>query len=150
MRLVFVLAPVALTAAAAVAVAACHEAEQYVYTAQRYDEANECLEDYAPIEMVSGSEVSSLCPATCFAVDTDVYVSRLCPPLPPNATEGDPSTSPCKEALAAAAKNVFCSSLDASEDDGGGGDEAGGDDDGGDAGADDGAAPEPDDASDSG
>ncbi len=94
--------------------AACKEDDYYVYTGQRWNADQGCLEDYKPIERVPGNDVSSNCPASCFTVDQDTYVTTVCGALPFNANEADPKTSPCKEALAAAAKQLNCSSIDAS------------------------------------
>jgi hypothetical protein len=150
MRTSTLLILLSIAAASAGAAAACDDGYHYVYTAQRWNDASGCLEDYTPIEVVPGDGVSSNCPALCLTVGEDLYVSTVCPPLPSNATAADPQTSPCKEALAAAAKEISCSAGDASDgdasDDGASDDGAG---DEGDAGsADDGAAPPGDAATD--
>lgn len=144
----------ALAIPAGVAVA-CEESNQHVYTGQRWNDALQCLDDYAPIEMVPGADVSSTCPATCFAVDEELYVTTLCGPLPGNATAVPLGTSPCKEALAAMAKGASCSAPDAAseepeageEGEDGGEPEGGAEDGGGDTGPD---APAATDASDAG
>lgn len=95
-------------AAAATIVVACSDAKVYVYTAQKWNPAASCLEEYVPIETVDGDGADSTCPAACLSVGDDLYVSTLCPPLPANATPV-PATDPvCKEALAAEAQKRAC------------------------------------------
>ncbi|MDB4936565.1 MAG: hypothetical protein JWP87_3537 [Labilithrix sp.] len=121
----------ASTFAAAFA-ASCLRIESYVYTAQKYDPTADCVHAYAPIERVSGSGASSLCPATCFTVGDDLYVSTMCPPLPTIASEVEANDSACIAAIAAAAGRGTCEApgeAGAGEPDGGGdageGEEAG-------------------------
>ena len=119
----------------------CIATESYVYTAQKYDETNDCLVDYTAIETVNGSAVSATCPAACMMVGDALYVSTVCPPLPVIATPvdldgGDPAiAAACRAALAAAERGGTCDDpveggADASED---GARDGSGDDGGGDA-----------------
>ena len=104
----------------------CLSPASYVYTAQKYDPTNDCVNGYTPIEVVKGSGASANCPAACLMVGADLYVSTLCPPLPDIATAVDSDAGTCIAALAAAASGGTCDmpvSTEAGTDDAG--DEAG-------------------------
>lgn len=102
------LCTVSLLAAAAF-VACLDEDPRYVYTAQKYDPALGCLEDYAPVETVPGESVSSVCPVTCLTANASVYLSTVCPPVPAIATALDAASPECQEALDAARLEASCS-----------------------------------------
>jgi hypothetical protein len=95
---------------AAAATEACIAADSYVYSAQKYDPAADCVSGPKPIEVVQGSGASALCPAKCLMVGEDLYVSTLCPPLPTIATAVDDDAGACIAALAAAATGGTCDS----------------------------------------
>lgn len=119
------LCTVSLLAAAAF-VACLDEDPRYVYTAQKYDPALGCLEDYAAVETVPGDSVSSVCPVTCLTANASVYLSTVCPPVPAIATALDAASPECQEALDAARLEASCSAPEeAEEGDGGGGAEDG-------------------------
>ena len=125
---------VAMTAVlAAVAIAAsCIATDSYVYTAQKYDPANDCVTAYKAIEVVNGSGASATCAPACLTVGEDLYVSTLCPPLPTIATAVAADAGPCIAARAAAATGGTCDAPAPAE---GGTDEGGaeaGDEDAGD------------------
>ena len=88
--------------------ASCISSDSYVYTAQKYDSTNDCVNAYAPVEVVNGSGASAKCPPVCLMVGSDVFVSTLCPPLPDIATAVDNDAGPCIAALAAAASGGTC------------------------------------------
>jgi hypothetical protein len=92
-------------AGAALGSGACIRTESYVYSAQKYDPAADCLAAYAPVELVTGSGASATCPATCLTVGSDLYVSTMCPPLPVIATSVDSDAGDCIAALAAAMRD---------------------------------------------
>lgn len=117
----FVRSLFAITAGAAVAIA-CVDTESYVYSAQKYDSANDCVQAYQSIEVIDGKGAKSTCPKTCLDVNGELFVSTMCPPLPAIATAVPLDASACKAALEAA-------SCDEPED---GGDD-GGEEEGGDA-----------------
>ena len=123
------LCTLALVAAAAF-VACLDEEARYVYTAQKYDPSLGCLEDYAPVEAVRGDGVGSFCPVTCLSANANVYLSTVCPPMPPNATALDAASPECQAALDASRLEASCSAPAEPEGDGGGAD------------ADDGEAPD--------
>jgi len=102
----FVLALSALAACAAVA--ACISVETYVYSAQKYDPAADCLATYTPVETVKGTGASAVCPPACLMVGSDLFVSTVCPPLPAIATAVPDDASDCKAALAAAKRGGTC------------------------------------------
>lgn len=80
----------------------------YVYSARRWNAADACVEPYVPIDRVSGEGADSSCPAVCLSVGAALYVSTVCPPLPPSATEV-PATDPtCRAALDAMNRNRVC------------------------------------------
>lgn len=89
----------AVLVVAAGIVAACEEAESYVYTAQRFDAVADCLEPYSPVEVVSGPGAAATCEPACLMVGKDVFVSTMCPPLPAIATELEPDDEACVAAL---------------------------------------------------
>lgn len=97
-----------IAAAAAGAAASCITTETYVYTAQKYDEANDCLAAYTPVETVNGSGARATCPTACLSVGEALYVSTMCPPLPAVATPVGADAGACKAALAAAARGGTC------------------------------------------
>lgn len=90
------------------AFAACLGAETYVYWAQQYDDANDCLKAYTPVETVTGGGTSSFCEPICLTVDDALFVSTICPPLPPIATQVDPKDPACIAALAAQKRGGTC------------------------------------------
>jgi hypothetical protein len=98
---------------------ACLSTESYVYSAQRYDPTNDCLESYKAVEVVNG-EGAGTCPATCMTVGADLLVSTVCPPLPAIATEVPADASDCIAALKAAKQGGTCDApADGGEEDGG-------------------------------
>ena len=118
-----------------------------MYSAQRWDPDNACLEPYAPVELVNGSGVGSRCPAVCLTVGKDTLVSTMCPPLPTIASAAAADAGDCIPALAAAKKGTSCTDEpgDAEADAG----EDSGEPDAGEQDASDGAPP-PQDAGDAG
>lgn len=106
---------VATTVVLAVAVtagslASCIATDSYVYTAQKYDPTNDCVNGYKPVEIVKGSGASATCPRACLMVGADLYVSTLCPPLPDIATAVDDDAGTCIAAMKAAASGGTCDS----------------------------------------
>lgn len=93
--------------AALASVVAC-DVPFYVYSARRWNAADACVEPYVPIDRVEGEGADSSCPAVCLSVGAQLYVSTVCPPLPPSATEV-PATDPiCRAALDAANRDRIC------------------------------------------
>jgi hypothetical protein len=86
-------------AAALGIVVACEEADVYVYTAQRYNADAACLEPYKPIEVVNGPG-GDLCAPSCLRVNGEIFVSRVCPPVPSNASLLRRDAPECQVALA--------------------------------------------------
>jgi hypothetical protein len=113
-----------------VTVIACDDVESYLYSAQKYDPANACVEAYAPVEIVNGSGANATCPGTCFSIGGVVYVTSVCPPLPPSAEELARDSGECLAAVGAAP----CGETAEEED---GGEEAGEEDGGEDSGEED-------------
>ncbi len=137
LRLLFGLAVVVALAAS------CEDVRSYVYSARKYDATNACLNDYAAVEVVSGSGAEAYCPPTCFSVAGTIYVSTMCPPLPAAATALPADASPCSDALDAGAQEASCANAG-----GGGAQDASGEggDDGGGEGGDDAGEDAPGDA----
>jgi hypothetical protein len=100
---------------AATGLASCIATDSYVYTAQKYDPANDCVSAYKAIEVVNGSGTSATCPPACLMVGEDIFVSTLCPPLPTIATAVDADAGTCIAALAAAATGGTCDAPAATE-----------------------------------
>ena len=100
----------------------CISTDSYLYTAQKYDPDNDCVNAYSAVEVVKGSGASAVCPRTCLMVGDDLYVSTLCPPLPAIASAVDSDAGTCIAALAAAATGGTCDAPAPTE---GGADEAG-------------------------
>ncbi len=100
-------------------VTSCLTTQSYVYSAQKYDPAGDCLESYAAVEVVNGTGTSSACPAACLTVGADLFVSTMCPPLPVIATAVPADAGDCIAALAAAKRGGTCeepAEADASKD----------------------------------
>lgn len=96
---------------------ACEGPQSYVYSAQRYDPAADCLAAYAPVEVVNGEGASSMCPSMCMTVGDALYVSSMCPPLPSVATAVPADAVECIAALAAARRDTrTCDELADSDD----------------------------------
>jgi len=119
--------------------ASCISADSYVYTAQKYDPTNDCVNAYKSIEVVKGSGASAVCAPTCLMVGDDLYVSTLCPPIPDIATPVDSDAGPCIAAVNAQASGGTCDNPVVPEGgtDEGGADEAGSDEAGSDEGGSD-------------
>ena len=91
----------------------CKNDGTHVYLGQFYLEGRDCLGTPSALDVLEG-EASGNCNAICLVQlraegGRTVYVSSMCPPLPP-AVEFDPSgTDPrCAAALAALARNDTC------------------------------------------
>jgi hypothetical protein len=109
------LAAVCLVAGAAAAAVSCLTVESYVYSAQAYDPTADCVHAYAPVELVTGSGASSVCPRTCLTVGDDLYVSTMCPPLPTIATAVPGNDPDCIAAVAAAGRGTCEAPADAGD-----------------------------------
>lgn len=126
---------------------ACSDAKTHVFSAQLYEQARGCLDDYAAIDVVEGGDGSARCAPACFVGGGAYYVSTMCAPFPAALAPADLDAAAdptCVAALAAAAAGKSCSApVDAGD-----GRDAAGDagDDGGDAGDDGGDADAPADA----
>lgn len=97
-------------AACAVALApmvAC-EVPFYVYSARPWNAADACVEPYVPLDRVDGEGAGSSCPAVCLSVGRQLYVSTVCPPLPPSATEVAATDPACRAALDALNRDRVC------------------------------------------
>jgi hypothetical protein len=105
-------------AGAAATFAACLSFDSYVYTAEKYDPTADCVEEYAPVEVIKGSGAGAFCPPTCLTVGRDLYVTTMCPPLPTIATAVAADASDCIAARAAAAKGT-CNTVEAGATDAG-------------------------------
>ena len=124
--------------------ASCISTDSYVYTAQKYDPTNDCVNGYKPVEIVKGSGASAVCAPTCLMVGDDLYVSTLCPPIPDIASAVDSDAGPCIAAVKAQASGGTCDNpvvneagTDEAGTDEGGADEAGTDEAGSDMDAND-------------
>lgn len=95
-------------------VIACEEAQVYVYSAQRYNEDEDCVGRYEAIETVPGPDVYSKCAKRCLTVKEAVFVSTVCPPLPAIANDLPPTDPTCQKALAAQICSDKNTSADAS------------------------------------
>jgi hypothetical protein len=85
---------------------ACVRTEAYLYSAQKYDPAADCVTGYESVELVNGTGASSQCEPSCLSVNGELYVSTMCPPLPTIATEVPVDSGACVAALAAAAREA--------------------------------------------
>jgi hypothetical protein len=113
----------------------CDESGPRVYTAQAYEPANGCLDDYVPVGLVMSAALFPTCDPVCLELGNVLYVSTVCAPYPATAVPVAPEDSTdCATALALATSDTggLCSALDASpaSDDGGGGDDGEAGDDG--------------------
>ena len=120
---------VAAVLGAAAGAASCISTDSYVYTAQKYDPTNDCVDEYKSVEVVKGQGASADCPPICLMVGADLYVSTVCPPLPDIASAVDSDAGTCLAAIKAQASGGTCDNPAVAE---GGADEAGNDDAGSD------------------
>jgi hypothetical protein len=116
--------PICLTA-----LSGCDESAPRVYTAQAYEPAAACLDDYVPVGLVMSDALFPTCDPVCLELGNVLYVSTVCAPYPATAVPVAPEDSAdCATALALAmsATGGLCSAVDASPS-GGSDDDAGGD-----------------------
>jgi hypothetical protein len=107
----------------------CDESGPRVYTAQAYEPANGCLDDYVPVGLVMSAALFPTCDPVCLELGNVLYVSTVCAPYPATAVPVAPEDSAdCATALALATSDTggLCSAVDASP----GGSDGGGSDDG--------------------
>jgi hypothetical protein len=107
----------------------CDESGPRVYTAQAYEPANSCLDDYVPVGLVMSAALFPTCDPACLELGNVLYVSTVCAPYPATAVPVAPEDSAdCATALALATSDTggLCSAVDASP----GGSDGGGSDDG--------------------
>lgn len=93
----------------------CEEYGPRVYTARLYRVESRCLEPYTPIGVVQAGELHVDC-AQCLSLDGELYVSRVCPPLPARADPLKPDASACALPFAAFAADTTCGASDAGVD----------------------------------
>jgi hypothetical protein len=91
----------------------CNESGPRVYTAQLYRSELACLEGYAPLGLVEGESLSSLCEPVCLALGDDRYVSTVCPPYPAEVSVELSDSAGCAAALEAVASDSTCDTGDA-------------------------------------
>jgi hypothetical protein len=91
----------------------CNESGPRVYTAQRYRPELACLEGYAPLGLVEGESLSSLCEPVCLALGDNRFVSTVCPPYPAEVSVELPDSADCAAALGAVASESTCDTGDA-------------------------------------
>jgi hypothetical protein len=99
---------VALAAPIALVAFGCDDTPTHVYSAELYEQASDCLDDYVALDIVSGGSGSALCDPVCLVSGTTYYVSRMCAPYPSAVTAGDSSDPLCAAALAAYQSCKFC------------------------------------------
>jgi len=108
-------------AAGALGSSGCEEYGPRIYTARLYRVGARCLESYTPIGVVQAGELHANCPRQCLSLDTELYVSQVCQPLPERAVPVNPETPACALALAAFDARATCGVPDAGVDAGDGG-----------------------------
>ncbi len=59
---------------------ACDDTPRRIYSAQLYEQAKDCLDDYTPLDIVKGGTRRSGCDPVCLAGGGATYVSTVCPP----------------------------------------------------------------------
>jgi hypothetical protein len=92
--------------------AACEDDGPRVYTAQAYVPDEACLQDYAPVDLVTADTLPSTCDPICFFINDQLYVSTVCQPYPAAAMTVDPSSSPeCLSAMNALEAGASCDNL---------------------------------------
>jgi hypothetical protein len=91
----------------------CNESGPRVYTAQLYRPELACVDGYAPLGLVEGEALSSLCEPVCLALGDDRYVSTVCPPYPAEVSLEVPDSDGCAAALEAVASESTCDTGDA-------------------------------------
>jgi len=106
--------------------ASCNDAKTHVFSARAYEQANDCLDDYAAIEVVQGEVGSARCAPACLVGAGTYYVSTMCPPFPASLTAHDPDAAPDPVCIAALAANAAGKSCSAPADGGGDAGDGGG------------------------
>jgi hypothetical protein len=99
---------VALAFPVTLAAFGCDDTPTHVYSAELYEQASDCLDDYVALDIVSGGSGSALCDPVCLVNGTTYYVSRMCAPYPSAVTPGDATDPTCTAALAAYTNCKFC------------------------------------------
>lgn len=87
---------------------ACDESGPRVYTARLYRPDLGCLEAYAPLGLVEGQALSSLCEPVCLVLGEELYVSTVCSPYPSEVSVEEPDAERCAAALTAVASELAC------------------------------------------
>ncbi|WP_394844516.1 hypothetical protein LZC95_46615 [Pendulispora brunnea] len=95
------------------ALASCDDGS-HAYGARAYDRARGCLGPTQSLDVVSGDDPGSNCAIKCLVprssgagAETAVYVSRQCPPYPPQFDTSGLQPG-CVEAIAALERGAFC------------------------------------------
>jgi hypothetical protein len=93
----------------------CEEYGPRIYTARLYRVGARCLEPSTPIGVVQAGELHANCddPPQCLALDGELYVSSVCPPLPARASAMRSDLPACVLALTAFEAKATCGALDA-------------------------------------
>lgn len=85
-----------------VAIAACDDVQEHIFTGHLYESQNACLDPSTAIDVVTGEATGNKCAPACLVSGANVYVSTQCPPYPPTyALDLDASddADPCVAAL---------------------------------------------------
>ncbi len=104
-----ILAPLTITLTLCVA-PGCDDAPTHIYSAQLYEQANDCLDDYTALDIVTGGTGSSGCNPVCLVGGGATYVSTVCPPYATAVAPGAPDDPACIAALAAYQTCKWCMS----------------------------------------
>ncbi len=105
--LIAVLAPLTLTLWVA---PGCDDTPTHIYSAQLYEQANDCLDDYTALDIVTGGTGSSGCDPVCLVGSGTTYVSTVCPPYATTVALGAADDPTCVAALAAYRTCKWCMS----------------------------------------
>ncbi len=99
-------------AAVALVLVACDDSGPYLFQAEQYEPGQDCVDDYAVIDNLDGTDPGALCSPVCLTNLGVYYVTSECAPYPHGFVlqEGvDSGLDPiCVAALAAFARTDLC------------------------------------------
>ncbi len=103
------------TGGALLAAEACDDSvRSHVFSGRQYEDARDCLDDPSSIDVVDGPEPGA-CDPKCIVAPPDpdsgiatLYISTMCPPLPPAPFDTTGTDPRCSYALLLYNQNVTC------------------------------------------
>jgi hypothetical protein len=97
--------------AAALVVVACDDSGPYIFQAEQYEPGNQCVDNYAVIDNLDGTDPGALCSPVCLTNMGIYYITTECAPYPFGYAEqglDGAVDQTCMMALAAFARTDLC------------------------------------------